>query len=69
MPMCSKIFGILNTHREAAARVLVQLTQLDIIDEMDVEWTLEWGSLLNGRTAFDAWVKYRDTHGRSALGH
>ena len=69
MPMCSKIFGILNTHREAAARVLAQLTQLDMstIDEMDVEWTLEWGSPLNGRTAFDAWVKYRDTHGRSAF--
>jgi len=63
MPMCFNLFGELRAHPESGARVLARATGLDVakIEELEVEWTPDGDHPLGDRTAFDAWVAYRDS--------
>jgi hypothetical protein len=65
MPLCFNLFGHLRENPESCARVLTRATGLDVatIDEVDVEWTPDGPHPLGDRTAFDAWVAYRDGQG------
>ncbi|HCP47775.1 MAG TPA: hypothetical protein DIU15_17170 [Deltaproteobacteria bacterium] len=64
MPLCFNLFGRLRAAPESGARVLASATGLDVakIDELEVEWTPDGGHPLGDRTAFDAWVAYRDSY-------
>jgi len=66
MPMCFNLFGMLRAFPGPASRVLSAVTGLPIhqVEEMDVEWIPEGGHPLGDRTAFDAFVTYRDRQGR-----
>ncbi len=63
MPLCFNLFGRLRANPESGARVLARATGLDVakIEELEVEWTPDGGHPLGDRTAFDAWVAYRDS--------
>ena len=66
MPLCFNLFGMLRSVPDSAARVLAKVTGLaiDRIETMEVEWVPEGRHPLGDRTAFDAWVVYRDGKGR-----
>jgi len=69
MPLCFNLFGRLRADPECGARVLARATGLDVakIEELEVEWTPAGGHPLGDRTAFDAWVSYRDSHDNRAF--
>ncbi len=66
MPMCFNLFGMLRVFPEAAGRVLSGATGLAIhqVETIEVEWIPDGGHPLGDRTAFDAFVIYRDRQGR-----
>ena len=71
MPMCFNLFGMLRAFPEAAGRVLAGVTGLPIhqVETIEVEWIPDGGHPLGDRTAFDAFVTYRDPQGaRGFLG-
>ncbi|MGY1662294.1 PGN_0703 family putative restriction endonuclease [Geodermatophilus sp. SYSU D00705] len=79
MPLVFSVFGHLRAHREAAARVLSDLLDVDIaelvpvevgvrtIDGIECEWAPERREHLDDRSAFDAVVSARLADGRSLL--
>ncbi|MGY1592280.1 PGN_0703 family putative restriction endonuclease [Geodermatophilus sp. SYSU D00708] len=79
MPLAFSVFGHLRAHRDAAARVLSELLEVDIaalvpvqvgtrtIDGIECEWAPERREHLDDRSAFDAVVAARLADGRSLL--
>jgi hypothetical protein len=65
MPMCFNIFGSLRTDPNLPA-LLSEVYALDIssIEGVECEWAPERTAHLNDRTAFDAFVTYRDSTAR-----
>lgn len=65
MPLCFNVFGYLRARPAHAARLLSGLFELPIatIERIEVEWTPEGPHPLGDRTAFDAFVEYRDAEG------
>ena len=65
MPMCFNIFGSLRDHPELGV-LLSEAFELNVssIDGVECEWAPERTAYLNDRTAFDAFVTYRDPSGR-----
>lgn len=65
MPMCFNIFGSLRDHPELGV-LLSEAFELDVasIDGVECEWAPERTAHLNDRTAFDAFVTYKDRSGR-----
>lgn len=68
MPMCFNIFGSLRDHLDLPA-LLNDAFELDIssIDGVECEWAPDRTAHLNDRTAFDAFVTYRDSSGHSCF--
>ena len=66
MPMCFNLFGMLRAFPEAAGRVISGVTGLPIheVEAIEVEWIPDGTHPLGDRTAFDAFVVYRDPQGR-----
>ncbi len=66
MPMCFNLFGMLRAFPGPASRVLSRATGLPIdqVEAVEVEWIPDGGHPLGDRTAFDAFVTYRDHEGR-----
>ena len=65
MPLCFNIFGAFRVYPITAAQVLAECTGLDIaaLVDVQVEWTPDGKHPLGDRTAFDAWVEYRNSAG------
>lgn len=65
MPMCFNIFGSLRNHSEFAA-LLNEAFAVEVysVEAVECEWAPEKAGHLNDRTAFDAFVTYRDQGGR-----
>jgi hypothetical protein len=68
MPMCFNIFGSLRDHPHLGG-LLGELFDIDIasVDGVECEWAPEKTTHLNDRTAFDAFIVYRDSGGRSCF--
>ena len=68
MPMCFNIFGSLRNHQELGV-LLSEAFELDVssIDGVECEWAPDRTAHLNDRTAFDAFVSYRDPSGRKCF--
>ena len=65
MPMCFTIFGSLRYHPELGVLVSgVFDLEVSSVDGVECEWAPERTAHLNDRTAFDAFVTYRDPAGR-----
>lgn len=69
-PLCFNVFGHLQAHPAAAARVLSEVFNLpvDEVLHMEVEWAPLRRGPLGDRTAFDAFVDYRAGGSRRFLG-
>jgi hypothetical protein len=65
MPLCFNVFGSLRNHPRLGA-LLSDVFDLEVasIDRVECEWAPERTAHLNDRTAFDAFVTYRDPAGR-----
>ena len=65
MPLCFNIFGSLRNRSELGA-LLSEVFGLDVssIDGVECEWAPDRTAHLNDRTAFDAFVTYRDSSAR-----
>ncbi len=63
MPLCFNLFGAFRVFPISAARVLAAATGLDVasLTRVDVEWTPPGDHPLGDRTAFDAYVEYRNS--------
>lgn len=68
MPLCFNVFGSLRHHSDLPM-LLKDAFELDIssIQGVECEWAPERTAHLNDRTAFDAFVSYRDSSGRSCF--
>jgi hypothetical protein len=68
MPMCFNIFGSLRRSSDLPS-LLSEIFELDIssIGGVECEWAPEKSAHLNDRTAFDAFVSYRDSAGQNCF--
>lgn len=68
MPMCFNVFGSLREHPDLP-QLLSEVFELDVfsIDLVECEWAPERTAHLHDRTAFDAFVAYKDSSGQSCL--
>lgn len=65
-PMCVNLFGMFRLHPDEAALVLRSVAQLPIerVERIDIEVAPEQATaILADRTAFDAYIEYRDAAG------
>lgn len=65
MPLCFNIFGSLRSE-QAFAALVTEVFGIDVatVDTVECEWAPDKTLHLNDRTAFDAFVEYRDSSGR-----
>lgn len=65
MPLCFNIFGSLRDHPQLGV-LLSDVFDIDVstIDRVECEWAPEREAHLNDRTAFDAFIAYRDSDAR-----
>ena len=61
--MCFNLFGMLLAYKQARARRLTEVTGLDVarLEEIEAEWSPQGKHPVGERTAFDAWMTYRDS--------